>query len=146
VNTIHATAWVNGSTTAIDLGNLNGRGSFAYGVSADDRLAISRTTLTLEMNAARKVSKHGTLSLGAGLEHDFSADRATLTGTSDLVGIQDFSISGTVERRKTRGFATVAYTHDFGNNRALTSSLRVGQSTFGSDPQVRAGISFAMGF
>ncbi|MEH6524313.1 autotransporter domain-containing protein [Sulfitobacter sp.] len=111
-----------------------------------DRLAISRTTITLEMNAARKVSKHGTLSLGTGLEHDFSADRATLTGTSDLAGIQDFSISSTVERRKTRGFATVAYTHDFGNNRALTSSLRVGQSTFGSDPQVRAGISFAMGF
>ncbi|MEH6737696.1 MAG: autotransporter domain-containing protein [Sulfitobacter sp.] len=111
-----------------------------------DRLAISRTTITLEMNAARKVSKHGTLSLGTGLEHDFSADRATLTGTSDLAGIQDFSISSTVERRKTRGFATVAYTHDFGNNRSLTSSLRVGQSTFGSDPQVRASISFAMGF
>lgn len=111
-----------------------------------DRLAISRTTITLEMNAARKVSKQGILSLGAGLEHDFSSDRATLTGTSDLAGIQDFSIPSTVERRKTRGFATVAYTHDFGNNRALTSSLRVGQSTFGSDPQVRAGISFAMGF
>jgi len=111
-----------------------------------DSLTMNRTTVTLQLDAERTISETGTLLLGAGFEHDLSADRVTLTGTSDLPGLESFAVGSTLERRETRGFASVGYTHDLGNNRALTGTLRVGQSAFGNEPQVTAGLGFSMRF
>ena len=114
--------------------------------AAYDSLSTSRTTITLQMDAERKVSETGTLLLGAGVEHDLNADRVTLTGTSDMPGMAVFSTSSTLERRDTRGFAFIGYSHDLGNNQALTGSLHVGQSVFGNAPQVSAGMGFSVRF
>jgi probable HAF family extracellular repeat protein len=111
-----------------------------------DRIFISRTTLTLQMDAERKVSETGHLLLSAGFEHDFNVDRITLMGTSDLPGMGEVSTTSTMERHETRGFASLGYTHDFGNNRALTGSVSIGQSTFGDHPQGSAGMGLSMRF
>jgi probable HAF family extracellular repeat protein len=111
-----------------------------------DELSTNRTTATLAVSGEYAVSDQGTLSLGAGLEHDLSADRVLLTGTSTVPVMEAFAVSSTIERRNTRGFLDIGYTHDLGNNRTLLGSARVGQAAFGSAPQVGLGITYAMRF
>jgi probable HAF family extracellular repeat protein len=111
-----------------------------------DELSMQRTTATLAVSGERKVSEQGALSLGAGLEHDLSADRVTLTGASTVPGMEDFAVNSTLERRDTRGFFHIGYTHDLGNGRNLSGSARIGQAAFGSEPQVSLGINYAIRF
>jgi probable HAF family extracellular repeat protein len=111
-----------------------------------DALTMERTTATLAVAAEYNLSEQGTLLFGMGLEHDLSADRVTLTGTSTVPGMEDFAVNSTLERRDTRGFLDVGYTHDLGNDRALSAYLRAGQSAFGSAPQVSGGITFSARF
>ena len=111
-----------------------------------DALSMERTTATLALSGERKVGAQGTLMLGIGVEHDLSTDRAVLTGTSTVPGMESFSVGSTLEPNRTRGFLDIGYSHDLGANRRLSGSLRVGQSAFGSAPQVGVGIHYGMRF
>ena len=53
-----------------------------------DGLESSRTTATLAISAERRISEKGQFSLGAGLEHDMSDDRAVLTGVTTVPGME----------------------------------------------------------
>jgi hypothetical protein len=80
------------------------------------------------------------------MEHDLSADRAVLTGTSTVPGMESFSVGSTLERNRTRGFLDIGYTHDLGDNRSLSGTLQAGQSAFGSAVQVSVGVHYGMRF
>lgn len=111
-----------------------------------DALSMQRTTATLAISGERSVSEQGILSLGVGVEHDLSADRVTLTGASTIPGMETFAVGSTLERHRTRGFLDAGYTHDLGDNRTISGSLRVGQAAFGSAPQVSLGVHYGVRF
>jgi len=111
-----------------------------------DALSMQRTTATLAISGERSVSEHGILSLGVGVEHDLSADRVTLTGTSTIPGMEAFDVGGTLERDRTRGFVDAGYVHDLGDDRTISGDLRVGEAAFGSAPQVSLGIQYGVRF
>jgi len=111
-----------------------------------DALSMQRTTATLAISGERSVSEQGILSLGVGVEHDLSADSATVTGTSTIPGMEAFAVGSTLERHRTRGFLDAGYTHDLGDNRTISGSLRVGQAAFGSAPQVSLGVHYGVRF
>lgn len=111
-----------------------------------DKLAINRTTATLEVSGERSISTKGTLFIGAGIERDLNADRAKLSGVSDLPGVETFDISSAIKRHETRGFVTTGYAHDLGNNQTLSGSLRTGQSAFGDSAETSIAISYGVRF
>jgi len=111
-----------------------------------DALSIQRTTATLAISAERSVAEQGILSLGVGVERDLSVERAILTGTSTIPGMESFAVGSTLERHRTRGFLDAGYTHDLGDDRAMSGSLRVGQAAFGSAPQVSLGVHYGVRF
>ena len=111
-----------------------------------DKLSMNRTTATLEVTGERSISSKGTLFLGAGIERDLKADRAKLSGVSDLPGVETFDISSAIKRHETRGFVTTGYAHDLGNNQTLSGSLRTGQSAFGNSAETSIGISYGVRF
>jgi probable HAF family extracellular repeat protein len=114
--------------------------------ATNDNLAVNRTTAILEVLAERRVSEQAVLSLGLGVEHDISADRVVMTGTSGIPGLQTFAVASTLERRRTRGFLNLGYTHEFDGNRTLSASVRVGQAAFGTEPQVILGVQYGIRF
>lgn len=111
-----------------------------------DKLSMKRTTATLEVIGERHISRQGTLLLGAGIERDLDADRAVLSGTSDLPGVETFDMGSVMKRHETRGFATLGYAHDLGGNQTLSGSLRTGQSAFGNSAETSIGISYGVRF
>lgn len=111
-----------------------------------DKLSMKRTTATLEVIGERHISRQGTLFLGAGIERDLDADRAVLSGTSDLPGVENFDMGSVMKRHETRGFATLGYAHDLGGNQTLSGSLRTGQSSFGNSAETSIGISYGVRF
>ena len=111
-----------------------------------DALSMQRNTATLAIAGEYQISEQVTLSLGVGMVHDLSVDRAMLTGTSTVPGMETFAVDSTLERRDTRGFFDVGYTHDLGNGRSLSGSAHVGQADFGNALQVSLGINYAMRF
>ncbi len=111
-----------------------------------DALSLDRTTVNLQLSGERLVSERGTLTLGAGLEHDLSADRVTLTGSSTLPGMESFAVDSTLERKRTRGFLEVGYRHDYSDDRSLSGTLRVGEAPFGTAPQVSIGVNYGIRF
>ena len=111
-----------------------------------DALSVSRTATTVDFSVERRVVAQGTLSLGAGVEHDLSSDRVVLNGSSTVPGRESFSVASTPERNRTRGFLEKGYTHDLGDNHTISSSLRVGQAVFGSTPQASLSLHYGMRF
>ena len=111
-----------------------------------DRLRTSRTVGTLGVTGAFAVGEQGRLSLGVGVDHEFSPERPRLTGTSDIPGLASFDIASTITPNRTRPFATVGYSHDFGNGSTLSGDVRVGRAVYGSTPSVGLGISYGMRF
>lgn len=103
-----------------------------------DKLSVSRTSLTLALDARYDLSEQSALLFGLGVEHDLSADQATLTGTSDLPGMLALDVGSPLERRETRGFASIGYQHDMGNGMAFSGVVQAGQSAYGDAVQVSA--------
>jgi probable HAF family extracellular repeat protein len=111
-----------------------------------DSLSIERTNMDLSLSAETAINDVSRLTLTGGLEHDLSADRAVLTGTSDMPGMEAFSVGSTLDRRDTRSFFAAEYAYDLSETQTLSGSLKAGQAAYGSKPQVGLGISFDMKF
>jgi probable HAF family extracellular repeat protein len=111
-----------------------------------DSLTIERTTVDLSLSAETTINDVSRLTLTGGLNHDLSADRVVLTGTSDMPGMETFAVGSTLDRRNTRSFFVAEYAYDISETQTLSGSLKVGQAAFGSKPQVGVGISFDMKF
>jgi probable HAF family extracellular repeat protein len=111
-----------------------------------DSLTIDRTNMDLSLSAETAINDVSRLTLTGGLEHDLSADRAVLTGTSDMPGMEAFSVGSTLDRRDTRSFFAAEYAYDLSETQTLSGSLKAGQAAYGSKPQVGLGISFDMKF
>lgn len=111
-----------------------------------DSLTASSTILTLQFAADYQVSGTNTLLLETGLAKDLNADVITLTGTSDLPGMNTISTGSGLERNSTRGFASVGYRRDLSDSSSLTGILRVHKSVAGNQLQANMGFGFAMEF
>jgi probable HAF family extracellular repeat protein len=111
-----------------------------------DSLSIERTNMDLSLSAETAINDVSRLTLTGGLKHDLSADRAVLTGTSDMPGMEAFSVGSTLDRRDTRSFFAAEYAYDLSETQTLSGSLKAGQAAYGSKPQVGLGISFDMKF
>ena len=111
-----------------------------------DSLTIDHTTVDLSLSAETAINDVSRLTLTGGLEHDLSADRVVLTGTSDMPGMGAFAVGSTLARRDTRGFLGAEYAYDLSETQTLSGSLRVGQAAYGSKPQVGLGVHFGMKF
>jgi probable HAF family extracellular repeat protein len=111
-----------------------------------DSLSIERTNMDLSLSAETAINDVSRLTLTGGLEHDLSADRVVLTGTSDMPGMETLAVGSTLDRRDTRSFFATEYAYDISATQTLSGSLKVGQAAFGSKPQVGLGISFDMKF
>jgi probable HAF family extracellular repeat protein len=111
-----------------------------------DSLTVKRTTMDLSVTAKTAINAASRLTLTGGVEHDMSADRVVLTGTSDMPGMGTFSVGSTLDRRDTRGFAAAEYAYDLSATQTLSGSVRVGQAAYGSEPQVSLGVHFGMKF
>jgi probable HAF family extracellular repeat protein len=111
-----------------------------------DSLTIDRTAMDLSLSAETAINDVSRLTLTSGLEHDLSADRIVLTGTSDMPGMETFAIGSALDRRDTRSFFATEYAYDISETQTLSGSLRVGQATYGSKPQVGLVVHFDMRF
>jgi probable HAF family extracellular repeat protein len=111
-----------------------------------DSLSIERTNMDLSLSAETAINDVSRLTLTGGLEHDLSANRAVLTGTSDMPGMEAFSVGSTLDRRDTRSFFAAEYAYDLSETQTLSGSLKAEQAAYGSKPQVGLGISFNMKF
>jgi probable HAF family extracellular repeat protein len=111
-----------------------------------DSLSIDRTSMDLSLSAGTAINDVSRLTLTGGLERDLNADRAVLTGTSDMPGMETFTIGSALDRRDTRRFFATEYAYDISETQTLSGSLKVGQTVYGSKPQVGLGISFDMKF
>lgn len=111
-----------------------------------DKLTMDRTTLTLALEGETRVSEVGRLSLGAGIEHDLSADRARVSGTSDVPGLAAFGFNSGIDRNDTRGFVSVGYRHDINANSVVSFDLDVGQAQLGSGVQTGMRVGYQMRF
>jgi probable HAF family extracellular repeat protein len=111
-----------------------------------DSLSIDRTAMDLSLSAGTAINDVSRLTLTGGLERDLNADRAVLTGTSDMPGMETFTIGSALDRRDTRRFFATEYAYDISETQTLSGSLKVGQTVYGSKPQVGLGISFDMKF
>jgi uncharacterized protein with beta-barrel porin domain len=111
-----------------------------------DEMQVTRTDLTLGVNAEIAIGAQGRLSLGAGVERTLGTPAAVLTGTSDIPGMTAFSIPGDFVANRTRAYASAGYSHDFGNGFSLSGDLRVGQAVYGTSPDVRGGVTVGFTF
>lgn len=111
-----------------------------------DKLTMDRTTLTLALEGETRVSAAGRLSLGAGVEHDLSADRARVSGTSDVPGLTTFGFESGIDRNDTRGFVSIGYRHDINENSLVSFDLNVGQAQLGSGVQTGLRVGYQMRF
>lgn len=111
-----------------------------------DSFTISRTTVDVSLSGEVAISDVTRLTLTGGLEHDLSADRVALTGTSDMPGMGTFAVGSTLDRRDTRGFLGAEYAYDLSETQTISGSLNVGQAAYGSKPQVGFGVHFGMMF
>ena len=111
-----------------------------------DAMRTSRTVATLGVTGEFVLGEQGRLSLGVGVDHDVNPERPRLTGTSDIPGLATFEIGSTFNPNRTRAFATVGYTHDFGNGSTVSGDLRVGQAVYGTTPSVGLGVTYRMRF
>ncbi|NEX48601.1 autotransporter domain-containing protein [Pseudotabrizicola algicola] len=111
-----------------------------------DEMRSSRTVATLGVTGAFDVSERGRLAIGVGVDQELNPERPRLTGTSDIPGLATFDIGGTFSPNRTRGFATVDYTHDFENGSSVTGNLRVGDAVYGTTRSVGVGVSYSMQF
>ena len=111
-----------------------------------DRLEVNTTTATLDVTAAKRLGNCSKLSLRAGLDYDLDADRATLEGTSNLLGLETFSAGSTLDRNDLRPFALAAYSFRVTCNSWFTTSAGVQSPVFGSSPRIEAGLRYSAQF
>lgn len=111
-----------------------------------DRLEVNTITARLDVTAAKRLGNGSKLSLRAGLDYDLDADRATLEGTSNLLGLKTFSASSTLDRNDLRPFALAAYSFKVTDSSRFTTSAGVLSPVFGSSPRIDAGLRYCVRF
>ena len=121
-------------------------GDYCDFTASYDRLEVNTTTATLDVTAAKRLSNCSKLSLRAGLDYDLDADRATLEGTSNLLGLETFSANSTLDRNDLRPFALAAYSFKVTCSSWFTTSAGVQSPVFGSSPRLDAGLRYNVRF
>ena len=111
-----------------------------------DRLEVNTTTATLDMTVTKRIGNGSKLILGAGLDYDLHADRATLEGTSNLFGMKTFTVNSSLDRNDLRPFALAAYSFRVTENSSLTTSAGVQSPVFGNSPRTDAGLRYCVRF
>ena len=111
-----------------------------------DRLEVNTTTATLDVTVTKRIGNGSKLILGAGLDYDLHADRATLEGTSNLLGMKTFTVGSSLDRNDLRPFALAAYSFGVTENSSLTTSAGVHSPVFGNSPGTDAGLRYCVRF
>ena len=111
-----------------------------------DRLEVNTTTATLDVTVTKRIGNGSKLILGAGLDYDLHADRATLEGTSNLLGMKTFTVGSSLDRNDLRPFALAAYSFGVTENSSLTTSAGVHSPVFGNSPRTDAGLRYCVRF
>ena len=111
-----------------------------------DRMEVTTTTATVEVTAVKRIGNGSRLSLGAGLDYDLDAERATLEGTSNLLGLETFSVGSSLDRNDLRPFVAAAYSFRVTDSSWFTTSVGVQSPVFGSSPRIDAGLRYCVRF
>ncbi|MCG8344495.1 MAG: autotransporter domain-containing protein, partial [Chlorobiales bacterium] len=111
-----------------------------------DRMEVTTTTATVEVTAVKRIGNGSRLSLGAGLDYDLDADRATLEGTSNLLGLETFSAGSSLDRNDLRPFVAAAYSFRVTDSSWFTTSAGVQSPVFGNSPRIDAGLRYCVRF
>ncbi len=153
-----------------DIGTLradNSGNAYAYDITADGSILIGRadddndgvdfpvsydehtqksTYATLGMTAEFAVSDHGTLQLSGRMEFDLDRSQNPVTGTSDIPGMESFSVDSPALQHSNRGFALVKYIHTLSNGAAMDLSLKLQQSAYSAKPTALASLGYQIQF
>ncbi len=111
-----------------------------------DRMEVTTTTATVEVTAVKRIGNGSRLSLGAGLDYDIDAERARLEGTSNLLGLETFSVGSSLDRNDLRPFVAAAYSFKVTDSSWFTTSAGVQSPVFGSSPRIDAGLRYCIRF
>jgi probable HAF family extracellular repeat protein len=111
-----------------------------------DALSVGRTTLRVDLGAARPVGGQGKLSLVVGIERDLSAPGAVLTGQSDLPGMERFAEPVDMAQSRTRGSLRVGYVHDLGSDRSFDAAVDLAKGVLGGEVQPSVTFGYAVRF
>ena len=111
-----------------------------------DRMEVTTTTATVEVSAVKRIGNGSRLSLGAGLDYDLDAERARLEGTSNLLGLETFSVGSSLDRNDLRPFVAAAYSFRVTDSSWFTTSAGVQSPVFGSSPRIDAGLRYCVRF
>ena len=111
-----------------------------------EKLRLNRTTLTAKVEAETKVTEFGRLSFGVGVEHDVRADRAGISGSSDIPGFEEFFLESGIRTHRTRGFATAGYRHDLSVDSTMFIDVRAGQSRLGGRGEAGVSVGYQLRF
>ncbi len=120
-------------------------GTAAFPLSFD---SYRETAVVLTVGADMRfaVSDRSSLELGLGVSHDLRRSIGNITGTSDIVGLESFSISGPSLVNRTRGYATMGYVHGLAGGGAIRADLSIAQSPWSKKPKLGMRLGYEMRF
>ena len=107
--------------------------------------SFDATFATVGVEAIIPVGSGGTFTLGAMVERDFDADIVQLEGTSEIPGLEAFTVPAMLEREDTRPRAEARFSQEVGPG-VVSLFGRVGAPTFGDKARYAVGIGFGIGF
>lgn len=84
--------------------------------------------------------------LGAGLEHDLDSKTDPYAGTSEVGGLERFSMSMAQQHNETRAVGSASMRYMIASNRAVSVDAAVRQMPYGSDPSIITMLRYSMGF
>jgi probable HAF family extracellular repeat protein len=107
--------------------------------------SFDATFATLGVEAIIPVTEGGTFTLGGMVETDIDADDIVLEGTSEIPGMEAFTMPAGLEREDTRPRAEARFSQEVGAG-VISLFGRVGAPTFGDKTRYAVGIGFGIGF
>jgi probable HAF family extracellular repeat protein len=106
----------------------------------------SVTVAKLDVTGEWQFPDDHSLSIGAGANFDLNVADITLTGSSNISGLDTFIAPSPLSRHQVRPFVTASYSVNIGDSATFTASARAGRATFGDTPDLGIGLRYAVHF
>lgn len=111
-----------------------------------DSAKTSVTVAKLGVTGEWQFPDDHSLSIGAGANFDLNVADLTLTGSSNIPGMDTFIAPSPLSRHQLRPFVTASYSVNVGDSATFTASARAGRATFGDTPELGIGLRYAVHF
>jgi hypothetical protein len=106
--------------------------------------AVTSATAGLRLRGA--ITPQFGVVLGAGLEHDLDSKIDAYAGTSEVGGLESFSMSVAQQHNGTRAVGSAAMRYMIAPNQAVSVDTAVRQMPYGNDPAITTMIRYSIGF